>query len=165
MSNNIATQAAAEKCLQWMQPTVHLIIAITCLWCWFKSSMHLSVSLCAFSLGLSVIMCFVITVNCLLTDSSIGRTPLWNGHLDLVPLFIYWPFIWLYKMDTLCQSQRCPSYSFWASSPGHSGSGARNRRRACNFISGILNSTSNSPVALHWLSCQISANQHEAAKN
>ena len=47
MSNNIATQAAAEKCLQWMQPTVHLIIAITCLWCWFKSSMHLSVSLCA----------------------------------------------------------------------------------------------------------------------
>jgi len=47
MSNNIATQAAAEKYLQWMQPTVHLIIAITCLWCWFKSSMHLSVSLCA----------------------------------------------------------------------------------------------------------------------
>ena len=47
MSNNIATQAAAEKCLQLMQPTVHLIIAITCVWCWFKSCMHLSVSLCA----------------------------------------------------------------------------------------------------------------------
>ena len=66
-------------------------------------------------------------------------------------------------MNTSCHSQRCASYSLWASSPGYSGSRARKGRRACNYISGILNSTSNSPVALHWLSCQISANQRKAA--
>ena len=42
-----------------------------------------------------------------------------------------------------------------------SSSGAGKGRRACHYISGILNSTSNSPVAPHRLSCQISADQHE----
>ena len=52
--------------------------------------------------------------------------------------------------------------SLRASSLGHSGYGAGKGRRACNCVSGIFNSTSNSPVAPCWLSCQISANQREA---
>ena len=44
--------------------------------------------------------------------------------------------------------------SLRASSPGCSGSRAGKGRRACNYIS--------SPVAAHWLSCQISTNQCKA---
>ena len=45
--------------------------------------------------------------------------------------------------------------SLGASSPGRSGGEAGKGRRACNYVS-------NSPVAPRRLSCQISANQHEA---
>ena len=60
--------------------------------------------------------------------------------------------------------------SLRASSPGRSGGGVGKGRRACNSSTRHterdclrnLNSTSNSPVAPLRLSCQISANQHEA---
>ena len=42
----------------------------------------------------------LITVDSLLTDTSIRRTPLWNGHLKLVPAFLYSFYLTLYKTDT-----------------------------------------------------------------
>ena len=69
-------------------------------------------------------------------------TPRVGRCLSLLTLYLT-----VYKMDT--SVKQTPRFGPW--------------RRACNYISGILNSTSNSPVALHWLSCQISANQREAA--
>ena len=41
-----------------------------------------------------------ITVNSLLTDTSIRRTPLQNEHLELVPAFLYSFYLTLYKTDT-----------------------------------------------------------------
>ena len=40
------------------------------------------------------------TVDSLLTDTSIRRTPLWNGHLEFVPAFLYSLYLTLYKTDT-----------------------------------------------------------------
>ena len=40
------------------------------------------------------------TVDSLLTDTSIRCTPLQNGNLELVPAFLYSPYLALYKMDT-----------------------------------------------------------------
>ena len=39
------------------------------------------------------------TVDPLLTDTSIRRTPLYNGHLELVPAFLYFLYLTLDKMD------------------------------------------------------------------
>ena len=39
------------------------------------------------------------TVNSLLTDTSIRRTPPWNRHLELVPAFLYFLYLTLYKTD------------------------------------------------------------------
>ena len=41
-----------------------------------------------------------VTVDSLLTDTSIRRTPLYNGHLELVPAFLYSLYLTLYKTDT-----------------------------------------------------------------
>ena len=40
------------------------------------------------------------TVDSLLMDTSIRRTPLQNGHLELVPAFLYSLYLTLYKTDT-----------------------------------------------------------------
>ena len=42
----------------------------------------------------------VLTVDSLLTDTSIRRTPLLNGLLELVPSFLYSLYLTLYKTDT-----------------------------------------------------------------
>ena len=63
-------------------------------------------SVLVISLGLSVMVCFVITVDYLLTDTSVKWTP--RVGLCLYLLTLYLTF---YKTDTLCQNQRCPSYS------------------------------------------------------
>ena len=52
--------------------------------------------------------------------------------------------------------------SLRASSPGRSGGGAGKGRTSCNYVSRIWYSASNSLVAPHRMSCQISANQREA---
>ena len=39
------------------------------------------------------------TVDSLLTDTSIRRTPPKNGHLELVPAFVYSLYLTLYKTD------------------------------------------------------------------
>ena len=41
----------------------------------------------------------VYTVDSLLTDTSIRRTLLYNGHLELVPALAYSLYLTLYKMD------------------------------------------------------------------
>ena len=42
---------------------------------------------------------YVNTVNSLFTDTSIRWTPLQNGHLELVPAFLYSPYLTLHKTD------------------------------------------------------------------
>ena len=39
------------------------------------------------------------TVDSLLTDTSIRRTPLYNGQLELVPAFLYSLYLTLYKTN------------------------------------------------------------------
>ena len=43
---------------------------------------------------------FKCTVGSLLTDTSIRRTPLYNGHLELVLAFLYSLYLTFYKMDS-----------------------------------------------------------------
>ena len=40
------------------------------------------------------------TVDSLLTNTSIRRTPLYDGHLELVPASLYSFYLTLYKTDT-----------------------------------------------------------------
>ena len=47
----------------------------------------------------SVLFSLPSTVYSLLTDTSIRRTPLKNGHLELVPAFLYSLYLTLYKTD------------------------------------------------------------------
>ena len=57
------------------------------------------------------------TVDSLLTHSSIRRTPLCNRHLELVPFFLYWPFISPSSCKTDISLRRtlsaCWSQRFW----------------------------------------------------
>lgn len=42
---------------------------------------------------------FRFTVDSLLTDTSLRRTPLYNGHLELVPAFLYSLYLTFYKTN------------------------------------------------------------------
>ena len=60
---------------------------------------EIDLSYLVLTLGLWVwLLCY--TVDFLLTDTSIRWTPLYNGHLELVPAFVYSLYLTLYKTDT-----------------------------------------------------------------
>ena len=44
----------------------------------------------------------LLSIQCTTADTSIRRTPLYNGHLELVPAFLYSFYLTLYKTDN-CQ--------------------------------------------------------------
>ena len=70
------------------------------------------------------------------------------------------------QVGRLLGRELSPSFSLQASSPRHSGGGVGKERGACKLLHlSNLNSTSNSLVAPHQLSGQISTNQREAEKN
>ena len=51
------------------------------------------------------------TVDSLLTDTAIRQTPLQNGHLELVPAFLYSLYLTLYKTDSSLRRTLAPEVS------------------------------------------------------